>query len=126
MVWAPQLLASWARHSVDRGRNVLGLERITDDCVVVVTAVEVATSELSEKVSKPALRAMYSEIESYATLLDKNVGFLYLNYCDGSQDPVRSYGEENVKMMQKASTKYDPTRVFQERAPGGYKIPKVE
>ncbi|KAI1461875.1 FAD-binding domain-containing protein [Annulohypoxylon moriforme] len=125
MVFQP-LLASWAQHSVDRGNNVLGLERITEDCVVVVLAVEVATPELSEKVSEPATRRMFSEVESYATSLAKNVGFLYLNYCDGSQDALGSYGEENVKMMKEASAKYDPTGVFQERVPGGYKISKVK
>ncbi|KAI0896861.1 FAD-binding domain-containing protein [Annulohypoxylon nitens] len=124
LVFQP-LLTSWTQNSVDRGGNVLGLEQITEDCVVVVIGVEVATFELSEKVSKPATRKMFGEVESYATSLDKNVDFLYLNYCDGSQDPLGSYGEENVKKMKEASVKYDPTGVFQKRVPGGYKISKV-
>ncbi|KAI1213968.1 FAD-binding domain-containing protein [Annulohypoxylon truncatum] len=121
MVLQP-LLASWTQHSLDRGSNMLGLERITEDCVIVVVGVEVATSELSDKVSEPATRAMFSEVESYAKSLDKDVGFLYLNYCDGSQNPLGNYGEENVKKMKEASAKYDPIGVFQERVPGGYKI----
>ncbi|KAI0890522.1 FAD-binding domain-containing protein [Annulohypoxylon maeteangense] len=125
MVFQP-LLASWTQHSVDQGSNIFGLEHVTEDCVVLVIAVEVATSELSKKVSEPATRTMFSKVESYATLLDKNVGFLYLNYCDGSQDPLKSYGEENIKRMKEASAKYDPAGVFQERVPGGFKISKVE
>ncbi|KAI1090608.1 FAD-binding domain-containing protein [Rostrohypoxylon terebratum] len=124
LVFQP-LLASWTQNSIDRGGNVLGLEQITEDCVVVVIGAEVATVELSEKVSKPAISKMISEVESYATSLGKKVDFLYLNYCDGSQDPLRSYGEENVEKMKKASMKYDPTGVFQKRVPGGYKISKV-
>ncbi|KAI2466604.1 FAD-binding domain-containing protein [Annulohypoxylon bovei var. microspora] len=125
MVFQP-LLASWTQHSVDRGSNVLGLERLTDDCVVAIVAVEVATSELSERVSEPVTRTMFSEVKSYAMSLDKDVGFLYLNYCNGLQDPLGSYGEDNVKRMKEASAKYDPTGVFQERVPGGYKISKVK
>lgn len=125
MVFQP-LLASWTQHSVAKGGNMLGLERIPENCVILIVAVEVETFELSTKVSTPALKAMFSEIGSYATSLEKNVDFLYLNYCGDSQDPLSTYGEENLKKMREASAKYDPTGVFQERVPGGFKISKVK
>ncbi|KAI1376334.1 FAD-binding domain-containing protein [Hypoxylon crocopeplum] len=125
MVFQP-LLASWTQNSVARGGNMLGLENLPGDCVVLVTAVEVDTFELSRDVCIPAVNAMFDEIESYATSLEKNVDFLYLNYCGASQDPYRTYGAENIKKMKEASAKYDPTGVFQERVPGGHKISRVK
>ncbi|KAI1767570.1 FAD-binding domain-containing protein [Hypoxylon sp. FL1150] len=125
MVFQP-LLSSWTQHSAAKGGNMLGLERIPGNCVVLVTAVEVETFELSTKVSTPALKAMFNEIEAYATSLEKNVDFLYLNYCGDSQDPLPTYGEESLKKMREASAKYDPNGVFQERVPGGFKISKVK
>lgn len=125
MVLQP-LLASWTQHSASKGGNMLGLERIPGNCVILITALEVETSELSTKVGTPALKAMFSEIESYATSLEKNVDFLYLNYCGDSQDPLPTYGEENLRKMREASAKYDPTGVFQQRVPGGFKISKVK
>ncbi|KAI0148146.1 FAD-binding domain-containing protein [Hypoxylon sp. NC0597] len=125
MVFQP-LLASWAQHSEVRGGNVLGLDHVSDDCVVLVVGLEVETLELLKDVSEPGLRQMFDEVESFAKSLDKNVDFLYLNYCDGSQDPIRGYGKENIERMKEAAAKYDPTRVFQERVPGGFKISKVK
>ncbi|KAI0012284.1 FAD-binding domain-containing protein [Xylariaceae sp. FL0662B] len=119
------LLASWTQHSIARGGNMLGLERIPGDCVIVVGAVEVDTPELME-IASPAFKAMFDEIESCARSVDKTVDFRYLNYCDGSQDPFRTYGEENIRKMKEVSAKYDPTGVFQERVPGGFKISKVK
>jgi hypothetical protein len=52
--------------------------------------------------------------------------FRYLNYCDISQDPLSTYGEDNIKQMQEVAIKYDPTGVFQRRVPGGFKISKVK
>ncbi|KAI2618490.1 FAD-binding domain-containing protein [Hypoxylon sp. NC1633] len=124
MVFLP-LLASWTQHSVARGGNMLGLESLKQDCVILVTAVEVSTLELLTMVATPAVKTMHAEIESYAKSLGKNEDFLYLNYCGGWQDPYPTYGQENIKKMKEASAKYDPTGVFQERVPGGHKISKA-
>jgi hypothetical protein len=48
--------------------------------------------------------------------------FQYLNYADSSQNPIESYGEENVHRLKKASRKYDPKGVFQRQVPGGFKL----
>lgn len=55
----------------------------------------------------------------------RNVEFRYLNYSDISQDPLSTYGEENVKKMREVAIRYDPKGVFQNRVSGGFKIPKV-
>lgn len=56
----------------------------------------------------------------------RSVGFRYLNYSDISQDPLSTYGEENVTQMREVAVKHDPTGVFQNRVPGGFKIWKVK
>ena len=38
---------------------------------------------------------------------------------------MESYGEENFEFIRQAAAKYDPTAVFQERVPGGWKISRV-
>ncbi|GAD98369.1 hypothetical protein PVAR5_7061 [Paecilomyces variotii No. 5] len=47
MVLQP-LLTSFAKHSVARDGNVLGLDRIKDDCVLMVIAIEIDTRTLTE------------------------------------------------------------------------------
>ena len=58
--------------------------------------------------------------------LAKSMGLLhefqYLNYADPSQDPIGSYGLENVQRLHEASRKYDPHGVFQKQVPGGFKL----
>ncbi|KAF3057407.1 Bifunctional solanapyrone synthase [Daldinia childiae] len=124
MVLQP-LPTSFSRHSVARGGNMFGIERLQDDCVLLVAAVEVETPEISSQVGFPALKAAIAEIKSYARSLNSDIEFLYLNYCDGSQNPFSTYGKENIKKMKEAAAKYDPTGVFQTRVPGGFKISKV-
>lgn len=55
-------------------------------------------------------------------LLGTESSFLYLNYADGSQNPLRSYGNTSVAFMQQVARKYDPNGVFQRLVPGGFKI----
>ena len=58
--------------------------------------------------------------------LAKSMGLLhefqYLNYADPSQNPIGSYGPENVERLRKASRKYDPSGIFQRQVPGGFKL----
>ncbi|RYP43670.1 hypothetical protein DL768_009801 [Monosporascus sp. mg162] len=124
MVLQP-LPALFAKHSVANGGNVLGLDRVQDDCILYLTVLEVATPQLAEAVY-PSFKAAVEEVESFAKSVDGNIEFRYLNYCDSSQDPLRSYGKENIKKMRDAAAKYDPDGVFQKRVPGGFKISKVK
>ncbi|RYP15769.1 hypothetical protein DL765_005495 [Monosporascus sp. GIB2] len=124
MVLQP-LPASFAKHSVAHGGNVLGLDRVHEDCILFVAILEVATPQLIETVY-PSFKAAVEEVESYAKSVDGNIEFRYLNYCDSSQDPLGSYGRENVKKMRDAAAKYDPDGIFQKRVPGGFKISNVK
>ncbi|KAL4888261.1 hypothetical protein BDV59DRAFT_211229 [Aspergillus ambiguus] len=93
MVLQP-LPLSFGQHSIARGGNMLGLDHIKDDCILLVWAIEVETPEISAAVGFPALKSAISDIEAYASSVGGDVGFRFLNYCDGSQEPLKSYGEE--------------------------------
>lgn len=110
--------------SAKRGGNILGLDTLTEDAVLLLLTVEVKTAELRETIY-PKLKAMNDEITAYAQSLGADLPFQYGNYADSSQDPLRSYGEANVKLLRDVAAKYDPTGVFQIKVPGGFKISKV-
>ncbi|KAK1851925.1 FAD binding domain-containing protein [Colletotrichum chrysophilum] len=116
MVLQP-LPVSFGKHSAVRGGNMFGLEHIKDDCVLLVWTVEVPTPEMRTTVAFPALKGAIDEIEAYAKSLNSDVKFRYLNYCDASQDPLGSYGEENVRKMREAAEKYDPAGFSKEECP---------
>ena len=48
--------------------------------------------------------------------------FVYLDYANQVQDPIQSYGPENVARLRAAARKYDPRGVFQRLVPGGFKL----
>lgn len=49
--------------------------------------------------------------------------FVYLNYANQDQNPILTYGPENVASLRAAARKYDPRGVFQRQVPGGFKLP---
>lgn len=68
---------------------------------------------------------LIDRIRAYAVSIGADNPYLYLDYADINQDPLASYGAENVKKMKDAAKKYDPEGVFQNLVPGGFKISKV-
>lgn len=74
----------------------------------------------------PICQDAVQDLEELTKEVGGDVDFRYLNYCDGSQDPLEGYGAENIRKMKDAAAKYDPTGVFQTRVPGGFKISKVK
>ncbi|KAK8112872.1 hypothetical protein PG984_013398 [Apiospora sp. TS-2023a] len=125
LLYLQPLPASFIKNSATRGGNMLGLESVTEDSVLLVMDIMVPDKE-QETASFPIVQAAIKDMEDYTKSIDGAVAFRYLNYCNGSQDPLGSYGAENIKKMKDAAAKYDPTGVFQTRMPGGFKISKVQ
>jgi hypothetical protein len=65
---------------------------------------------------------MICQIRQYAQSIDKANEFIYLNYASDKQNPLRSYGAENLRMLREVARKYDPQAVFQTLVPGGFKL----
>ena len=68
------------------------------------------------------LHNMFDEIASVASKKGLLRQFQYLNYADKQQNPIASYGPENVAELQATSKKYDPKGLFQRQAPGGFRL----
>lgn len=49
----------------------------------------------------------------------------YLNYAWTEQDPIASYGAENVDLLRRVQSQYDPNRIWEKLVKGGFKIPKA-
>lgn len=72
------------------------------------------------------LTAFVAELEAFAVAEGLDEEWRYLNYVDGTQDPLRSYGAENVGFMREVARRYDPQGVFQEKVVSGWKVSRVE
>jgi hypothetical protein len=66
-----------------------------------------------------------AELDEYAKSIDMYNEYIYLNYADKTQNPLRGYGEENVQFIREVAERYDPEGVFQRQVPGGFKVSKA-
>ncbi|KAK3360941.1 FAD binding domain-containing protein [Lasiosphaeria ovina] len=106
--------------------NMLGLENMTDGAVIWTGGIGVSTGgEAALAVAQAALNAMSAQVASFAQSVGGLVDLVYLNYADPSQDPLGSYGADNVAFLRRVAAEYDPNGVFQSRVPGGFKISRV-
>lgn len=65
------------------------------------------------------------DLSKFAKKIGKDNEFIYLDYAYKDQNPLGSYGKENVEKIMAAAKKYDPKGVFQKMVPGGFKISDV-
>lgn len=111
-------------HSVEKGGNVLGMERESDDAILYQMQHMVRTVE-KEQEARNQLMRMREELVEYYVKEGIHVEWKYLGYADGTQDPLSTYGEENIELMKDVAAKHDPEGVFQDRVPGGFKLFKL-
>lgn len=103
---------------------MLGLERETDNAVMFQMYLMVKGED--QHALGHERTVVLREIQKrYSIDLGGSMDWEYLDYSDSTQDPLKSYGEENVACIRTVAKKYDPTGVFQTRVPGGLKISKV-
>jgi hypothetical protein len=116
---------TFAKHSVERGGNVMGLDRETTNGIMLLFNIAVKGDADTEARARQKLRATTDEFQEFAKKEGGLIDWQFLNYADFYQDPLGSYGADNVVKIRAAAKKYDPEGVFQTRAPGGFKIGKV-
>lgn len=61
-----------------------------------------------------------------AQLGDVRSPYLYLNDADRDQGVFEGYNVDNVRKMQDVRRKYDPTNVYTDLMPGGFKVAKCD
>ncbi|KAG6354435.1 hypothetical protein INS49_004452 [Diaporthe citri] len=113
----------FAKHGTARGGNVLGLDRLTDNAVLWLATLAVKGAD-QEEFGRAKMVAWVKNVQDYAKSVGAHVEWRYLNYADYTQDPLGSYGAENVEFIREVAAKYDPEGVFQSKIPGGFKISK--
>ncbi|KAH7095341.1 hypothetical protein FB567DRAFT_27257 [Paraphoma chrysanthemicola] len=116
---------SYWRQSAARGGNVLGLERFKEQVLCLYQPYISWQGSEQDALFQGAGADLINKIRDYAKSIGADNPYLYLDYADKTQDPLASYGPENVKKMKAAAKKYDPLGVFQNLVPGGFKISKV-
>lgn len=114
----------YTEKSIEAGGNVMGLERQTEDGVLLLALIEVPTAD-QRAAAYPKVKAWIKDLQAYAASIGSDQEWLYLNYADPGQEVLRSYGAENVNFMKQVAAKYDPEGVFQKLCHGGFKISKV-
>ena len=63
-----------------------------------------------------------NQINHYAQSINKANEYIYLDYADQTQNPLRGYGAANLRKLREVARKYDPQAVFQTLVPGGFKL----
>ena len=108
-------------HSIQRGGNMLGLDRVKDNSILLSFILH-----WENPAQDAAVRQLMGDVLGNVTRFTKEAGgfrpWQYVNYAYEDQDPLGSYGEENVRFMQRVSRKYDQKQVFQKLVPGGWKL----
>lgn len=112
------------KHGAERGGNLLGIDRHQDNAVILLGSLAV-NGQLQEAIGREKMLAWKREVEEYSRSIEAQVEYYYMNYADGTQDVLGSYGEESVQMALEVARKYDPTGVFQRRVVGGFKLPNA-
>ncbi|GKZ55691.1 hypothetical protein AnigIFM49718_000774 [Aspergillus niger] len=126
IVWSislePLPPAIYARAPPDH--NVMGLSSTEHpERSLVVTLLSATWDDAADDSRvEEAAKVLFSGIESDAHALDAYHPFVYLNYAAQWQDPIASYGPEVIERLRRISREVDPTGVFQNMVPGGFKI----
>ena len=108
-----------------RGGNVLGFDRYTDNSLLCIYGGFLKGDEADHAVLHGRLAKLAADTNAVAREMGGERDFVYFNYADVSQDPLGSYGEENVRFMKEVARKYDPEGFFQKRVSGGFKLDRV-
>ncbi|RFU78088.1 6-hydroxy-d-nicotine oxidase [Trichoderma arundinaceum] len=114
----------FGQHSAAAGGNIMGVERQPDNGLLWLAVAQVRTQE-QERFAYNLVRNWVQDVKQFAATIDGNLPWAYLNYADKSQDPLASYGLDNVRKIKEVVAKYDPEQVFQTLSPGGFKISNV-
>ena len=104
----------------------MGVENQKHDGFLMLAVAQVRTREQEAFAYEKVKTWVQSAKDFAATVEDGNLDWIYLNYADPSQNPLASYGPENLKNLKDAAAKYDPKQIFQRLCPGGFKISDVK
>ncbi|KAL3443452.1 hypothetical protein BJX65DRAFT_298249 [Aspergillus insuetus] len=109
-----------------KGGNPLGLAGVGGHQWFLVMADYADTlSEADEARVRASVKRIVDVVEETAKSDGVWVPYKYSNYSSRDQDPLASYGEENLGKLKEIAAKYDPERVFQVLQNGGWLVSRA-
>lgn len=124
LVWSftlePLPPAIYSRHAKS---NALGLAEGSRTLVVALISVT-WTDASHDEIVTGAAKKLIDDINNDAQQLGGFNPYIFLNYADQDQDVIGSYGTASVSQLQAVQERVDPSRVFTNQVPGGYKVPQ--
>lgn len=95
---------------------------IISDILIVILMSALWPNPTFDSIIEKTANKLTSDIACIAEEMGLLHKFQYINYADLSQNPIGSYGRDNMEFLRKVSRKYDAKGVFQKQAPGGFKL----
>ena len=111
----------FTQHSLERGGNVLGLDRYEGNNIIFLLDMAWNSTKFDAQIRSLADRVL-TNLTTYLHAVGALREFQYINYAFQDQDPLGGYGDAALGKIKAASKKYDPGRVFQRLVPGGFKL----
>jgi hypothetical protein len=115
----------FAKNSLARGGNVLGLDKLKENALLWLITGSTETPN-QHAIMREKLTAFSAALEAFGKARNSNIEWQYLNYVDQTQNPLASYGKDNIDFIRGVAAKYDPSGMFQKKVVSGWKISKVE
>ena len=106
--------------SAQTGGNALGMDGSKNRVLTLITISWVNADDDAR--INAAAKNFFGKADAAAVPKGLKEDWIYLNYAAQWQDPIGSYGPENVAKLQNISKVYDPSGVFQTQVTGGYKL----
>lgn len=78
-----------------------------------------------ENLVREACRKIAETAERVAQKNGTYLPFIYSNYASRDQNPLASYGIENVQELKAIARRYDPAGIFQTLQNGGWLLSKA-
>ncbi|KEY69600.1 hypothetical protein S7711_06228 [Stachybotrys chartarum IBT 7711] len=111
-------------YSQHAGSNALGLVGRQGVTLIVVHLTMTWSNASDDAAVDLAARDLIGAIERDTDALGALDPYIYINYAAPWQLPIESYGAASVAKLRRVRNAYDPTRVFTNLVPGGFKIPE--
>ncbi|KAL9025986.1 MAG: hypothetical protein Q9180_007559, partial [Flavoplaca navasiana] len=96
--------------------NALGLDPHAGPQVLALQSIQWADAN-DDGIINEAARSIWAQADELAIRIGLQRKWIYLNYANQDQDPIGSYGAQNVAKLQATSKKYNPTGLFQTNVP---------
>ena len=108
--------------SASQGGNMLGLPTDPRGNALILCDSSFTWTNDDDGTVRSAGLQLLDDIISSAKNLGTYNAWVDVNHADVSQHPIPSFGSANQAFLQAVSRRYDPTKVFQNAVPGGFKV----